>query len=149
MQVKCGWAKQWDPPNVPGCVDPRGCAPPPPRNDEIWGSYEESATKNLDVGSTYWYSCRSGLFVFGNGSATSFIDLKCINADDGGSPYWSPPYDNDINPFPMCQIQCKYTIQILFEIIMFVDIEKASWKYYCVILIFLLASQEQTYANTS
>ena len=25
LEVKCGWGKQWDPPEVQGCVDPRGC----------------------------------------------------------------------------------------------------------------------------
>ena len=35
---------------------------PPSRTDEIWGSFEDSETKNLDVGTSYWYSCRQGLF---------------------------------------------------------------------------------------
>ena len=25
LDVKCGWGKKWEPDNVPGCVDPRGC----------------------------------------------------------------------------------------------------------------------------
>ena len=25
LDVKCGWGKTWEPDNVPGCVDPRGC----------------------------------------------------------------------------------------------------------------------------
>ena len=33
VDVVCGWDNQWDPPIVPGCVDPRGCQAPPPRNE--------------------------------------------------------------------------------------------------------------------
>jgi hypothetical protein len=36
LDVKCGWNKEWDPPVADGCVDPRGCQPPPARNSEIW-----------------------------------------------------------------------------------------------------------------
>ena len=41
QDVVCGWENQWDPPELAGCVDPRGCKLPPPRNDRIWGSYED------------------------------------------------------------------------------------------------------------
>ena len=59
LQVVCGWNKAWDPPVVQGCIDPRGCQPPPARNMEVWGNFDDS-NKNLDVGVTYWYSCKAG-----------------------------------------------------------------------------------------
>lgn len=62
LQVKCGWAKTWDPPSVLGCVDPRGCQPPPARTSEVWGSYDDDEAKSLEVGVKYWYSCRAGMF---------------------------------------------------------------------------------------
>ena len=30
LDTKCGWANTWDPPEILGCVDPRGCHEPPP-----------------------------------------------------------------------------------------------------------------------
>ena len=54
LDVKCGWEKQWDPPILPPCVDPRGCPLPPSRNDRIWGSYEDDPIKSIDVGAVYW-----------------------------------------------------------------------------------------------
>ena len=62
LQVRCGWAKTWDPASVLGCVDPRGCQPPPPRTSEVWGSYDDDEIKSLEVGIKYWYSCRAGMF---------------------------------------------------------------------------------------
>ena len=59
LEVKCGWANHWEPPNVYGCVDPRGCEPPPPRTERIWGSYEDTFG-STEVGNTYWYECRDG-----------------------------------------------------------------------------------------
>ena len=59
MEVKCGWGKQWDPPEVPKCVDPRDCPKPPARNDRIWGSYEDDGP-STEIGSVYWYECREG-----------------------------------------------------------------------------------------
>jgi hypothetical protein len=38
------------------------------------GSYEDS-DGNLDVGTTYWYSCRIGLFMMGENNLTSYIDM--------------------------------------------------------------------------
>jgi hypothetical protein len=49
------------------------------------------------------YSCRKGMFVYSNGTTAAYITLTCVNAVGGGNPYWDPPYDNDINPFPTCQ----------------------------------------------
>ncbi len=63
MEVKCGWAKEWDPPKVPSCVDPRGCKPPPERNDRVWGSFEDLEEPTTDVGDVYWYECRKGKWV--------------------------------------------------------------------------------------
>ena len=102
LNVKCGWGKEWEPAIADGCVDPRGCQPPPPRTSIIWGSFEDSDTKVLDVGTSYWYSCRLGLFMLAENNFTSYLDLECINDPEGGPPFWSPPFDNDINPFPTC-----------------------------------------------
>jgi hypothetical protein len=63
LQVKCGWNKAWDPPSLIGCVDPRGCQPPPPRNGIIYGSFEDDDAKSVEVGARYWYSCRYGMFM--------------------------------------------------------------------------------------
>ncbi len=60
------------------CVDPRGCLTPPLRTATIWGSFEDSATQGLDVGSLYWYSCRSGLFELGENNYSSYIDMVKI-----------------------------------------------------------------------
>ena len=62
-----------------GCVDPRGCQTPPLRTATIWGSFEDSETQSLDVGSSYWYSCRTGLFELGNNNYSSYIDLVTIS----------------------------------------------------------------------
>ena len=84
FQVNCGWGKTWNPPLVTGCVDPRGCIAPPSKTAEIWGSFEDSPTKLLDVGVSYWYSCRAGLFSMGGNNYSSFIDMKCVNDESGG-----------------------------------------------------------------
>ena len=34
----------------------------------------------------------------------AYITLTCVNAGAGGAPYWDPPYDNIITPFPDCLI---------------------------------------------
>jgi len=106
--MKCGWAKQWDPPTLLGCIDPRGCEPPPSKTDDIYGSYEVSDTKPLDVGTTYWYSCRAGLFRLGPENYSAYLELSCINDPNGGPPFWDPPYDHNIIPFPPCEILRKY-----------------------------------------
>ena len=31
LDIKCGWENKWNPPEVYGCVDIRGCSEPPPR----------------------------------------------------------------------------------------------------------------------
>ena len=108
LQVVCGWGKSWSPPAVTGCVDPRGCIAPPSRTPEVWGSFEDSPTKLLDVGVSYWYSCRAGLFALGANNYSSFIDMKCVNDENGGPPFWSPAFDNVINPFPPCVNLRKY-----------------------------------------
>ena len=113
LDVACGWENQWDPPEVSGCVDPRGCKLPPPRNSRIWGSYEDlhkDRENPLDVGNVYWYSCRTGGFEMYGGTIVSHIELTCINDPTGGSspPYWDPPYDHVFNPFPKCVPMRKY-----------------------------------------
>ena len=109
LDAVCGWENTWDPPEIAGCVDPRGCKVPPARNDRIWGSYEDTYG-SLEVGNTYWYSCRDGAMEMKDGSLVTHIDLTCINDPTGGSspPYWDPPYDHDTNPFPNCVKMCKY-----------------------------------------
>ena len=100
--AECGWNNQWQrmaPPShkkpelwpylttVPQCVDPRGCKEPPLRNDRIWGSYEDSKTKSLEVGTVYWYECRYGVFDFNNGTKDipstllPYMELTCVNDD--------------------------------------------------------------------
>ena len=120
LEVKCGWGQAWDPPTVVGCVDPRGCKDPPKRTAEVWGSFEDSPTKSLDVGTSYWYSCRAGLFLMGKDNYSSFIDLKCINDPSGGPPIWDPPFDNFINPFPDC-----VNIRELILILLFITSDNA------------------------
>ena len=48
------------------------------------------------------YTCRAGLFMLDERNFTSFIDMECINDPSGNTPIWNPPYDHDINPFPVC-----------------------------------------------
>ena len=113
LDVVCGWENQWDPPIVPGCVDPRGCELPPPRNERIWGSFEDTnGLGSLDVGSSYWYECRDGVFEDTDGIQKPFIELFCVNDPYGGPPYWFPLYDHDINPFPKCVVVRKYHISL-------------------------------------
>lgn len=109
FDVECGWANQWNPPIVTGCVDPRGCQAPPNRTSRVWGSYEDTYG-STDVGMMYWYECRKGVFEFPNGTRQGSIDLVCVNDPFGGSPYWIPPYDHDANPFPPCVILRKYAV---------------------------------------
>jgi hypothetical protein len=108
LEVRCGWGKQWDPPTLLGCIDPRGCQPPPSKTKEIYGSYEVTDTKPLDVGTTYWYACRAGLFRLGPDNYSAYLELSCINDPNGGPPFWDPPYDHEINPFPICEVLRKY-----------------------------------------
>lgn len=112
LDVKCGWGNQWDPPSFFGCVDPRGCKPPPPRTDTIWGSYEDTYG-SLDVGMTYWYECRQGYFELPNGTTIKNIDLTCTNPNSDNPPFWVPQggiqsIDGEDNPFPKCVILRKY-----------------------------------------
>ena len=60
LDVKCGWAQEWDPPVIPSCIDPRGCQDPPVRTDRVWGSWEDAEEPIKDVGTVYWYECRKG-----------------------------------------------------------------------------------------
>jgi hypothetical protein len=45
------------------------------------------------------------MFTFSNGTALPYIILTCVNAEGGGAPYWNPPFDYDVNPFPECKLQ--------------------------------------------
>ena len=51
------------------------------------------------------------MFTYSNGSAAAYITLTCVNAVGGGAPYWDPPYDGDVTPFPPCQKQREYWIE--------------------------------------
>ncbi len=121
LTVVCGWENEWDPPYIQGCVDPRGCQPPPARTDRVWGSFEDSPFGFLDVGTVYWYECRRGVFELTNGTQLQYIDLTCINDPYGGPPYWEPsgkipPIDGDANPFPNCVLLRKYISFYHFQI---------------------------------
>ena len=121
--VECGWGKQYQwalpmdhhqpdkwpyPQTLPECKDPRGCPVPPLTTDLIWGSYNTSKTKSLEVGAMYYYVCKDGMFLLPNGTFIPHLELTCINEQSGyGAPNWSPPYDHENVPFPPCQVMCK------------------------------------------
>lgn len=126
LEVRCGWAKQWDPPEVPECVINRGCSMPPHSNDIIYGSFDSDSLKSLDVGAHYWYSCRSGMEIlissnlrlsqyaiefpgaFGLGDETlDYIELTCKIDPKTKAPFFDPPYNHKFNPFPPCIIERK------------------------------------------
>ena len=46
--------------------------------------------------------------MYAENNLTSYIELQCINDPGGGNPYWYPPYDHEINPFPVCVTVGKY-----------------------------------------
>ena len=123
LDVVCGWGKSWDPPTVIGCVDPRGCPLPPLSTDIIWGSYDDSVIKSLDVGASYWYSCRTGLFEISSHNLSSVVDLNCVNGPNGTPPLWIPAYDHFINPFPPCVAIREYLYNCISTF-------RASWKYF-------------------
>lgn len=86
------------------------------RNERIWrGTYKQDDLGPLDVGKTYWYECRNGLFEFRDGHQEAYINLTCIN-DPYATPYisaepsWDPPFDHEYNAFPNCEAskQSKY-----------------------------------------
>ena len=83
------------------------------RNDRIWkGDYKDELGP-FDVGKTYWYQCRIGVFEFTDGHQESYMNLTCINdpyqsALRAEPPHWDPPYDHFLHPFPKCVRQCKY-----------------------------------------
>ena len=108
--MRCGWGKVWDPPTVTGCIDPRGCPVPPTSTSTIYSSYDTDSTKLLDVGTKYWYSCNAGEFQIGTNNFSSNVHLTCINDPSGGPPYWDPPYDGVITPFPTCVLMRKYFV---------------------------------------
>ena len=68
-----------------------------------------------------------GVFKIGVGEPTvnntaRTIDLTCKNnPDPGAPPYWEPPYDHLINPFPECVYIREY-----FSVIMSVIYRKGS-----------------------
>ena len=42
------------------------------------------------------------------------IDLVCTNGANDAPPFWNPPYDHDINPFPECVYLRKYSAKHIF-----------------------------------
>jgi len=114
LDVVCGWDSKWNPQEVYGCVDPRGCKEPPITNERIWkGQYGGGDFGPLDVGKTYWYECRKGVFKFKDGHQESYINVTCINDPNATPwrsepPFWNPPYDHLYNPFPECFLPRKY-----------------------------------------
>ena len=56
-----------------------------------------------------------------DGTTAAYIYLTCVNSDTGGPPFWSPPYDYDVNPFPPCQALGKSgvgVLEVFWEIIL-------------------------------
>ena len=41
------------------------------------------------------------------------IDLVCTNGANDAPPFWNPPYDHDINPFPECVFLRKYSSKLI------------------------------------
>ena len=61
--VKCGWKKQWEPAEVPECVDVRECGEPLwPREDDMDFSYIHLNDPSRSVGAEYYYTCLEGNF---------------------------------------------------------------------------------------
>ena len=59
----------------------------------------------------------SGLFKTGVGkpnenNTARTIDLVCKNGANDAPPFWDPPYDHEINPFPECVFLRKYTLTL-------------------------------------
>ena len=40
------------------------------------------------------------------------IDLVCRNGANDAPPFWDPPYDHDINPFPECVYLREYSLKV-------------------------------------
>ncbi len=65
-----------------------------------------------------------GFFNFGGvNNYSSFLDMRCVNDENGGPPFWVPNFDHEINPFPPCENMREYLFQYFF-IFYF-----ASWKF--------------------
>ena len=119
IDVVCGWNNKWEPSEITGCVDPRGCKEPPGKTDLIWMAPYKDDYGPLEVGKTYWYECRYGIFELNNGKLVPYINLTCIN-DPNATPLRSePPYweaqlqgyttfDHLYNRFPKCVTPGKY-----------------------------------------
>ena len=43
------------------------------------------------------------------------IDLVCKNGANDAPPYWDPPYDHLVNPFPECVFLREYIFVALFS----------------------------------
>ena len=119
LLVTCGPQGHWVPSQVPGCEDGRICSVPPLTTDRIWGSYDSSKDKFINVGSKYWYMCKEGsinflnfeafqvsFFTTGmfniNGKLQKYIELTCQGDPKNGLPNWYPFYDHGKSSFPEC-----------------------------------------------
>jgi len=51
-------------------------------------------------------------YIIGNAPTTNngimYITMECIEAFDGGPPFWEPMYHHDEKPFPECINMSKY-----------------------------------------
>ena len=49
LDIECGWENKWNPPEVYGCVDIRGCSEPPPRYiSSFWAMTDRKMTQFWD-----------------------------------------------------------------------------------------------------
>ena len=46
-------------------------------------------------------------------STADTIDLVCKNGANDAPPYWDPPYDHLVNPFPECVVLREYILAML------------------------------------
>ena len=78
LEVKCGYGKKWEPSEVKGCVDPRGCDFPPGSSSQVYAEYDGGGTtvsadrrrefnlraegkiEEIEVGTQFWYMCHDG-----------------------------------------------------------------------------------------
>ena len=54
------------------------------------------------------------------------LTQECVNDPEGGAPYWDPPFDHDVNPFPSCVKSGKNTSITLYRFSDFITYKTAS-----------------------
>jgi hypothetical protein len=61
-----------------------------------------------------------GFFNFGGvNNYSSFLDMRCVNDENGGPPFWVPNFDHEINPFPPCENMREYLFQYFYFVILY------------------------------